>query len=123
MERVLHRELSYSTVGAAMEVHRYLGPGFLEGVYESALVHELALREIPFNRQVVFRIEYIAHEVGKYRADLVVDGKLILEIKATAALIPAHEAQVLNYLKATGLRLAILLNFGTPSLEVKRIVL
>lgn len=106
-----------------MEVHRRLGPGFLEAVYENALAHELELRQIPFSRQVDFRVKYKGKEVGEYRADLVVDRKLILEIKAASALVPAHEGQALNYLEATGLRLAILLNFGAESLEVKRIVL
>ncbi len=106
-----------------MEVHRQLGPGFLEAVYEHALAHELELRQIHFSRQVDFQVKYKGKEVGAYRADLIVDGKLILEVKAVSGLIPAHESQALNYLKATGLRLAVLLNFGAKSLEVKRIVL
>jgi GxxExxY protein len=123
MTEVMYPELSYLTVGAALEVHRRLGRGFLEAVYERALVHELSLREIPFSRQVTFQVSYKGITVGKFRADLVVDAKLIVEIKASSNLIPVHQAQALNYLKATGLRLAILFNFGRGSLEVKRIVL
>lgn len=119
----LYPELSFSTVGAALEVHRQLGPGFLEVVYERALGHELTLRQIPFSRQVTFQVRYKGITAGKYRADLLVDGKLIVEIKASSSLISVHQAQALNYLKATGLRLAILLNFGRGSLEVKRLVL
>lgn len=120
---MLYPELSFSTVGAALEVHRQLGPGFLEVVYERALGHELTLRQIPFSRQVSFQVRYKEIAAGKYRADLVVDGKLIVEIKASSNLIPVRQAQALNYFKATGLRLAILFNFGRESLEVRRIVL
>jgi GxxExxY protein len=123
MTDVMYPELSYLTVGAALEVHRRLGTGFLEAVYERALVHELSLREISFSRQVTFQVPYKGITVGRFRADLVVDGKLIVEIKASSNLIPVHQAQALNYLKVTGLRLAILFNFGRGSLEVKRIVL
>jgi GxxExxY protein len=123
MTEVLHPELSFSTVGAALEVHRQLGPGFLEVVYERALEHELTLRQIPFSRQVTFQVRHKGIAVGKYRADLIVDDKLIVEIKASSNLIPVHQAQALNYLKATGLRLAILFNFGRGSMEVKRLVL
>ncbi len=118
----MYKELSYVTVGGALEVHRLLGPGFLEAVYEQALAHELALRRIPFERQVSLLVMYKDTPAGEYRADFLIDGKIILEIKAASALTQAHEAQAHHYLTATGLRLAILLNFGTKSLQVKRIV-
>ena len=122
MQKILYEKLSFDTVGAAMEVHRVLGPGFLEAVYEQALSHELTLRGIPFERQVSIRVPYKEIQAGDYRADFVIDGKIVLEIKAVSSLILAHEAQGHNYLAATGLRLAILFNFGTRSLEIKRIV-
>jgi GxxExxY protein len=109
-------------VGAAIKVHRVLGPGFLEAVYEQALAHELAMRQIPFERQVPLVVTYKEIRVGEYRADFVIDGKIVLEIKAASALTGAHESQAHHYLAATGLRLAILFNFGAKSLEIKRII-
>ena len=105
-----------------MEVHRILGPGFLESVYEAALAHELTLRSIPFEQQKRLPVQYKGQPVGTYVADLVVDDKIVVELKAVSKLTPAHEAQAHNYLAATGLRLALLLNFGAPSLQQKRIV-
>lgn len=122
MTGLLFKELSFAVVGAAMEVHRILGPGFLEAVYQAALEHELTLRGIPFERQKRLAVVYKGQIVGEYIADLVIDGKIILELKAVSQLTPAHEAQAHHYLAATGLHLAILLNFGAPSLERKRIV-
>lgn len=122
MVEILYEELSYVTIGAALEVHRILGPGFLEAVYEQALAYELALRKIPFERQVSLQVMYKEIRVGEYRADFVIDGRIVLEIKAASALGPAHEAQAHHYLAATGLRLAILFNFGTTSLQIKRVI-
>jgi GxxExxY protein len=122
MVELLYGELSYLVVGAALEVHKVLGPGFLEVVYQHALAHELALRNVPFEQQVALLVMYKDQRAGDYRADFVVDGKMILEIKAASTLAPLHEAQALHYLAATRLRLAILLNFGAASLQIKRIV-
>jgi len=122
MTKLLFEELTYAINGAAMEVHRVLGPGFLEAVYQAALEHELTLRGIPFESQKRLEVTYKDKIVGEYIADLVVDGKIILELKAISALNKAHEAQAHNYLAATGLRLALLLNFGAKSLEWKRII-
>ena len=122
MSTILFRELSYAVVGAAMEVHRTLGPGFLESVYEAALAHELTLRGIPFEQEKRLPVQYKGQLVGEYVADLVVDGQIILELKAVSGFTAAHEAQTHNYLAATGLRLAIILNFGSASLQQKRIV-
>jgi GxxExxY protein len=122
MAEIVLKELSYAIVGAAMEVHRILGPGFLEAVYEEALAHELDLRDIPFQKQQRLPVHYKGRAVGDYVADLVVDDRIILELKAVSKLTPVHEAQAHNYLAATGLRLAILLNFGAASLQQKRIV-
>jgi GxxExxY protein len=122
MADILFKELSYAVVGAAMEVHRVLGAGFLEAVYEAALGHEFGLRAIPFECQKRLPVTYKGRLVGEYVADFVIDGKIILELKAISRLGPAHEAQAHHYLAATGLRLAILLNFGGTSLQQKRIV-
>jgi GxxExxY protein len=122
MTEILFKELSFAIIGAAMEVHRILGPGFLEAVYQAALEHELTLRSIPFEAQKRLAVTYKGRVVGDYIADIVVDGQIILELKAISALTKAHEAQAHNYLAATGLRLAILLNFGAKSLEQERVV-
>ena len=122
MTNIIHKELSFKIVGAAMEVHRILGPGFLETVYQAALAHELTLRQIPFEQYKRLPVSYKGTSVGEYEADFVVAGEIILELKAVSTLHPKHEAQAINYLTATGLKLAILLNFGSDSLRHKRIV-
>lgn len=122
MGEILYRELSYRVVGAAMEVHRTLGSGFLEAVYHTALALELRLQQIPFESKKALPVAYKGQVVGQYEADLVVDSKIIVELKSASALSPTHIAQVHHYLAATGLRLALLLNFGRESLEMKRIV-
>jgi len=122
MTELLYQELTFAVIGAAMEVHRILGGGFLEAVYQAALEHELTLRGIPFEHQVKLPITYKGVLTGEYMADLVIDGKLILELKSVSRLLPAHQAQAMHYLAATGLRVALLLNFGGSSLEHKRII-
>ena len=122
MSHILYAELSYKIIGAAMEVHQNLGPGFLETVYESALAHELTLRRVPFSRQHPLHVTYKDQPVGDYIADLVVNDQIILELKAVTLVAKAHKAQAHNYLAATGMKLAILLNFGGESLEYHRIV-
>ncbi|MCC7358740.1 MAG: GxxExxY protein [Anaerolineales bacterium] len=119
---VLYPALSYQIVGAAMEVHNVLGPGFLEAVYHTALAHELSLRGVPFESEKALPVRYKEQIVGQYEADLVVDDKIIIEIKSTTSLHSAHFAQAQHYLSATGLRLALLINFGAKALETKRIV-
>jgi GxxExxY protein len=119
---MLYEELSGTIIGAAMEVHNLLGSGFRESVYEHALALELTERQTPFERQVPITIMYKRAQIGEYRVDFLVDGKIILEIKATAALMAEHYPQALHYLTATGLRLALLLNFGARSLQFKRII-
>lgn len=112
-------------VDAALEVHRLLGPGFLESVYEEALCAELRSRGIPFERQKTFAVDYKGEKIGEGRMDLEVAGCLVLEIKAVEKLAPVHTAQVLSYLKATGYRLALLINFNVALLKegIKRVVL
>jgi GxxExxY protein len=110
-------------IGAAMEVHRQLGPGFLEAVYQEALAIELADRGIPFQREQELPIDYKSRRLPcKYRADFVCYEDIIVELKALQALTGNEEAQLLNYLKATRLERGLLLNFGRPSLEFKRFV-
>ena len=103
-----------------MTVHRALGPGFLESVYEGALVHELVKQSLLVERQCVIDVSYDSVVVGKFTADLVVEGCVIVENKAVAWLLPAHEAQLVHYLTATGYEIGLLLNFGSTSLQVKR---
>lgn len=122
MAEILFKELSYAVVGAAMEVHRTLGPGYLEAVYQAALAHEMALRGVHFAQYCKLPVQYKGLLIGNYEADFVVSGCMILELKAAACLHPKHEAQAVHYLVATGLELAILLNFGADSLERKRVV-
>jgi GxxExxY protein len=122
MTDILYKELSFAIVGAAMEVHTILGPGFLEMVYQLALEKELTLRKIPFQHEVELPVTYKGDLVGVYKADLIVDNKIVLEIKGISKLNASHEAQALHYLAATGLQLAILINFGMSSLEYRRVV-
>jgi len=119
----LFKELTQAIIGAAMEVHRVLGPGFLEAVYAAALGREFGLRSIPHQREVELSVVYKGAVAGGYRADFVADGKVIVEIKAQKALTEIDEAQLLNYLKGTGQRTGLLLNFGSRSLEIKRRIL
>jgi len=118
---ILYRELSFAVVGAAMEVHKILGPGYLETVYQAALAQELSLRGIAFEQFKRLPVSYKGVLVGEYVADLVIEDKIIVELKAVSTLNASHEAQAINYLAATGLRLAILFNFGSPSLQQKRL--
>ena len=116
--------LARAVVGAALEVHRHLGAGYLESVYEEALAVELGLRNIPYVRQKVFGVSYKEHEIGEGRLDLLVGDELLVELKAVEALAPIHKAQVISYLKATGLHLGLLINFNVPVLRdgIQRIV-
>ena len=123
-EELLLKEEVYKVIGAAMEVHSTLGNGFLEPVYQEALQVELSLRGIPFKPQHNLPIYYKDRLLDKfYVADLVVYDQIIVELKSADKLIPQFDAQLLNYLKATGLEVGLLLNFGSPRLEYKRKVL
>ena len=116
--------LSQRVIGAAIEVHRVLGPGFLEVVYEEALCIELELRGLRFSSQVPIAVNYKGRKIGEGRLDILVEGILILELKTVDKLAPIHEAQTLSYLKATGHQLGLLMNFNAPSLRegLKRII-
>jgi len=130
MVELIYKDEAYEVIGACMEVHRVLGHGFLEPVYQEALGVEMDYRELPFRREAELKIIYKAKTLDKrYFSDFVCYDKLLLELKAVKDLLKAvkdllreHEAQVFNYLKATGLKLGLLVNFGKPSLEYKRIV-
>jgi GxxExxY protein len=122
MVELLYKEMTFAVIGAAMEVHRILGPGFLEAVYQASLERELHLREIPFEAKVKLPVSYKDIIVGVYEADLVIDNKFVVEIKSVSRFSPNHQAQAMHYLAATGMRLALLLNFGSGSLEHRRII-
>jgi GxxExxY protein len=115
--KLLHEELTERVIGAAIEVHRALGPGLLESAYEECLCHELHLRGIAFERQVPLPVEYkgVKLDCG-YRLDLVVEGVLILEIKCLEHILPVHEAQLITYLKLTGRRVGLILSFNVAVL-------
>jgi GxxExxY protein len=114
---------TYAVIGAAMDVHKHLGHGFLEAVYQEALSLEFAARGIPFQREVSLPVKYKGHILKcSYRADFICFETVILELKALAQLTGADNAQTINALKATGLERALLINFGAPSLEYKRLV-
>jgi len=113
-------DLAGTVIGLAMKVHRKLGPGFLENVYLKALQVELVRAGLKVEMQVAIQIFYEGVVVGDYIADLVINDELIVEIKAVNCLAPAHEAQTVNYLSATGKEEALLLNFGGRSLEFKK---
>ena len=116
--------LANKVIGAAIEVHRKLGPGLLESHYEAALCIELELRGIPYERQPIIGLEFKGRPIGECRLDVLVCGDLIVELKAVDKIAPIHEAQVISYLKATKKKLALLLNFNVPVLKdgVRRFV-
>jgi len=122
-DKIIYKELSYRIVGLAMEGHRKLGYGFLEKVYENALMVLFRREGIEAKQQSPIKVYFEDEIVGDYFADILVEDKIIIELKAAENISSAHIAQTLNYLKATGLRLAIILNFGKEKLESKRIVL
>ena len=117
-------ELAHAVIGAAIEAHRHLGPGFLESVYEEALGIELAERQVPFERQKEISVLYKGRPIGKQRIDLMVGGVLLVELNAIEALAEIHKAQVISYLKATHLPLGLLINFNVPVLKngIQRVV-
>ena len=116
--------LAYEVIGAALEVHRVLGAGLLELVYERALCREFRLRGIPFVAQPIVPIQYKGEEVGECRLDLLVGDTIILELKAVEHLLAVHTAQLVTYLKITGYPLGLLINFNVPLLRdgIKRII-
>ena len=116
--------IAHEVIGAAIEVHRLLGPGFLEKIYERALVHELSLRGIAVQPQKDILVPYKDILISGQQLDILADERVILELKAVTELAPIHEAQLISYLKATGLRLGLLINFNVRVLKdgIKRLV-
>ena len=116
--------LSHEVIGSAIEVHRVLGPGLLESVYEEALCVELGLRGLPFVRQPAVDFSYKGHPVGRGRLDLLVGDALVVELKAVERLTETHKAQVISYLRMTGYQLALLINFNVARLKdgIQRII-
>lgn len=121
-DMLLHKDLTRKIIGAAMEVHSTLGCGFLESVYEEALAVEFGLRNVRFERQKSLDVTYKGTHVKKFICDFLVAETVLVELKAIKELTETDMAQVLNYLKATDLKLGLLLNFGSPSLQYKRLI-
>lgn len=120
-----HEQLIQRVIGAAIEVHRHLGPGFLESIYERALCHELELQAILFEKQVEILVQYKDISIPGQRLDLIIDKFLVLELKAVENILPIHEAQLLSYLKSTGLKIGLIINFKVKRLKsgIRRIIL
>ena len=116
-------DITYAINGAAFEVSRVLGPGFLEKVYERAMLVELKKRGYKAENQVPIKVVYKEKTIGEYLVDILVEKKVIVEIKTVESLDNIHEAQLLNYLKATGISVGLLINFKHPKVEIKRRVL
>jgi len=114
--------LSKKVIGAAIEVHRELGPGFLESIYEEGLKIEFSEHDLKYESQKEIKIEYLGVVIGTHRLDLIVENTIILELKAVSELADIHFAQLRSYLKATGLKVGLLLNFAKPTLEIRRVV-
>lgn len=121
--KILHQELAYKIVGLAMQVHTRLGNGFLEKVYENALMVLLRQAGIDAVQQAPITVLFDGEPVGTYYADILVDSKIILELKTVSEISDSHKAQALNYLKATDLNLAIVFNFANTRMEYQRVVL
>jgi GxxExxY protein len=121
----LHRELTDRIIACAIEVHRHLGPGLTENVYEAALAIEFDLHGLPYVRQVVIPAQYKGYDIGRYRIDFVVGNAVVVEVKSAEHLAPVFAAQVLTYLRITGCRVGLLVNFNADLLSrgVKRLVL
>ncbi len=115
-------KLTERTIGSAFEVLNELGHGFPEAIYQKALAHELGQSGISVEQQVPFKVRYKGVLVGNYYADIVVDKRVIIELKTVEKLVPAHVGQVLNYLRAGNLHVGLLLNFAKPKLEYRRVL-
>ena len=121
--KILYKDLSYKIVGLAMQVHNKLGFGFSEKVYENSTMILFRREGIQAKQQTPITVYFEGEVVGDYYADILVEDKIILELESAEEIADAHRSQVLNYLKATGLQLAIILNFGKEGLEYERLVL
>lgn len=120
---IIYRDLSYQIMGAIFEVHKELGPGFLETVYEKALLLEFTSRGIKVDMEKVFDLTYKGKKIGNHRLDLIVEDKVVVELKTVERFAPHHTAQLLSYLKASGYKLGILVNFSKAKVEYRRVVM
>jgi len=125
MDELKHKEITEKIIGAAYEVHKFLGNGFQELIYQRALAYEFGNKGLEYKREIEQQIYYkeLAAPIGTRRADFVVEEKVLVEIKAIKELEDVHKAQILNYLRAYKLEIGLLINFGSKSLELKRFVL
>lgn len=121
MPEFLHGDLTERIIGAAMEVHRTLGAGFVEKIYEKALAVELGLLGIPYQRQLEVPVYYKEENVGDHRLDLLVDGKIVVELKSVSHILETHLAYTRSYMVATGMQIGLLINFGKPKLDIRRV--
>ncbi|MDD2890990.1 MAG: GxxExxY protein [bacterium] len=121
-EKAVFDELSNKIINSAIRVHKKLGPGFMESIYENALCVDLRKENIKFEQQKGIKIYYEGEEVGIHRIDLIIEDKIIVELKTVKEFEDIHFAQVISYLKATGLQIGLLLNFAKYTLKIKRIV-
>jgi len=119
----VHKELTEKILSAAFKVHNTLGPGYLESIYQNAMVVELRSFSLKCDTEKTVEIFYNNEKVGEHRLDLVINDKVIVELKAVSEFHPVHKAQIISYLKATRLKIALLLNFGTEKVEYKRFIL
>lgn len=120
--KLIYKELSYAIMQAAFEVHNQLGPGLLEKLYERALVLELTAHGYRVEQQKEIVAKYKNQVIGKHILDLIVEDSIVLELKATSTILPIHQQQALSYLRVTGYKLAIVINFGSPSVQSHRVV-
>jgi GxxExxY protein len=116
-----HGDITETVIGCAFEVINELGSGFLESVYEKAMILALRERGLAANEQYPINLTFRGQSVGEFYADILVQGVVLVELKAAKSLAPEHQAQIINYLKATGIEVGLLINFGTPKLEYKRL--
>jgi GxxExxY protein len=121
-DEIVYKDLSYKIIKVCFEVHNILGPGYSEKIYEEAVSRELYHDHVEYERQKLIEVFYKGEKIGEYRLDMVAENKIILEFKAVSELSDIFEAQLLFYLKATGMKLGLLINFGGKRVEYKRIV-
>ena len=119
------RELTEQIIGCAMEVHRHLGPGLLEAAYEAALRLELAFQKVNFERQKILPVEYKGRYIGNYRVDILVENKVVMQLKSVSHFDPVFSAQIMNYMRLGGFKVGLLVNFNSRLLRegIKRFVL
>jgi GxxExxY protein len=116
--QLLEKDLTDKIIPAAIEVHKALGPGLLESVYQLCMAHESTLRKLPCDQQVSLKVTYKGLELeGGYRLDFIYDNRVVVELKTVESVLPVHEAQLLTYLKMTGIRVGLLINFNVPVLK------